>query len=109
MAVSIAIVPASGSVHAKISACRVTVSGASDTDSSEYDDEAIPAEPELRYRLVATKSGQQDLVSHEFAVSQDGHHIWDNIIFPATGAWSIGLINQDDDSSAATLAVTVIA
>jgi archaellin len=104
---SIAIVPASGSVTAVISACRVTVSDAEDTDITTYDADATPAETAFRYRLVASATGEQDLVSPEFTASADGNWIWDNVIFPAAGSWTIDLIDQEDDSVTATLAVTV--
>jgi len=109
MAAAITIVPASGSVQAVVSACRVTVADAEDTDSTAYDTDVLPREPEIRYRLVATATGEDDLVSHEFTVSAEGDHVWDNVIFPADGSWTISLINQDTDAADATLAVTVVA
>lgn len=109
MAASIAIVPASGSVHAIVSACRITVSGAEDNDAASYDAGAVPTQDDVRYILVASATGEDDLVSHEFTVSADGEHVWDNLIFPATGTWTIDLVNQDGDVVDATLAVTVVA
>lgn len=108
MVASISIVPASGSVVAVVSACRVTVAGAQDTDSATYDTDELPREESIPYRLVATASGEQDLVSHEFNVSADGDHVWDNVIFPDDGSWTISLIDQRDDSVDATLSVTVV-
>ncbi len=107
MSVAIAIVPASGSVVAKVSACRITVTGANDNDPTTFDEDAIPTEDPIPFRLVATKSGIDDLVSHEFNVSADGEHQWDNVIFPDDGTWSVKLVDQRDDSNAATLSVTV--
>lgn len=107
MAASIAIVPASGSVISVVSACRVTVSGASTNDITTYNPVAIPSEEAFTYRLVGSLTGQQDLVSAEFQVGSTGHWVWDNIIFPAAGAWTIYLIDQSDDSVTTTLAVTV--
>lgn len=104
---SIAIVPASGSVVAVVTAARVTVSGADDTDSTTYDTNDLPREESIPYRLVASATGEQDLVSHEFVVSADGDHVWDNVVFPNDGSWTISLIDQRDDSVDATLAVTV--
>lgn len=109
MTIAIAITPASGSVVAVVSACRVDVTGAVANDPSTFDADNVPTEDPIRYRLVATKAGQDDLVSHEFTVSSAGKHTWDNVIFPDDGTWSIALINQDDDSSDATLSVTVTA
>jgi len=109
MSVSLAIVPASGSVKATVSACRITVSGASTNDPDTFDEDTTPTEEALLYRLVASKSGQDDLVSHLFQVSATGHHVWDNLIFPDDGTWSVKLVDQADDSNAATLSVVVTA
>ena len=113
MAASIAIVPASGSVIAKVSACRVTVTNAPSNDASSFDDEAVPTMDPITYRLVASCDDVDNLVSHEFTPSSDtgvdpkGGHVWDNVIFPVDGSWTIDLVDQADDSVAATLAVTV--
>lgn len=108
MTVAITIVPASGSVKAKISACRVHVTGANDTDPTTYDTAELPREDAIPFRFVATKAGVDDLVSHEFNVSASGEHTWDNVLFPATGTWSLKLVDQRNDSTAATLSVSVI-
>lgn len=104
---SITIVPASGSVTAGLSVCRVSVAGAEDTDISTYSTENLPRESDFRYRLVASADGEQDLVSPEFTASADGDWVWNSVIFPAAGSWTIDLIDQSDDSTTATLAVTV--
>lgn len=109
MTVAIAITPASGSVVAVESACRVDVTGASSNDSATFDEDNTPSEDPIPYRLVASKSGWDDLVSHEFNVSSAGKHTWDNVIFPDDGTWSIALVDQRTDSNAATLSVTVTA
>lgn len=109
MAIEIAITPDSGDVVAKISACRINVTGASSNDSSTYDEDATPTEEAIPYRLIASLDDEDDLVSHEFVVSQDGKHQWDNLIFPVDGTWTLDLVDQRDDSVAATLAVEVTA
>ena len=106
---TITIVPASGAVVATVSACRISVSSADDTDSATYDEDAIPTEDPIPYRLVASKSGWDPLVSHEFTVSADGDHVWDNLIFPDDGTWSVALIDQRDDSTETSISVTVTA
>lgn len=107
MAASIAIVPASGSVVATVSACRVTVSGAEDNDPTTFNANNVPTEDPVVYRLVASKTGWDNLVSHEFTVSAQGRHVWDNVIFPDDGSWTIDLVDQGDNSVDATLSVTV--
>jgi hypothetical protein len=107
MAAAISIVPASGSVTNKISACRISVSGAEDTDISTYNTGTLPREVSFRYRLVASAAGEQDLVSPDFTVSPDGAWVWDNVIFPEAGSWTVDLVDQGSDDVDATLAVTV--
>jgi len=107
MTVAITIVPASGSVKAKVSACRVHVTGASATDSTTYDTAELPREDAIPFRFVATKSGVDNLVSHEFNVSASGEHTWDDLIFPIDGTWSLKLVDQRNNSNAATLSVVV--
>lgn len=107
MVAAIAITPASGDVRAVISACRVDVTGLEPNDPATYNVDNIPTEDEVRYRLIATLTGQDDLVSHDFAASAGLTHTWDNIIFPADGGWTLDLVDQRDDSVEATLAVTV--
>lgn len=104
---TIAIYPASGDVIAVVSACRVSVTGANDNDPTTYDADNIPSMDPIPFRLVATKTGTDNLISHEFNVSADGEHQWDNVIFPDDGSWTVDLVDQRDDSVAATLAVTV--
>ena len=107
MPVTLDITPDSGDVIATVSACRITVSGANDNDPTTYDVDNIPTEDPIPFRLVASKTGIDDLVSHEFNVSADGEHQWDNVIFPDDGSWTVDLVDQRDDSVAATLSVTV--
>lgn len=109
MAATVSIYPESGDVIALVTACRVSVSDAEDTDITTYDTDALPREEAIPCRLVATKSGQDDLVSHEFVVSADGDHVWDNLIFPEDGTWTITLIDQRDDSTLDDLSVVVTA
>lgn len=80
--------------------CHVEVDGAS-TNTDDGD--------EIRYRLVASHDGgdHDDLVSPVFAVNADGQWTWDNLMFPVDGAWTVDLVDQDDDSVDATVAVTV--
>jgi hypothetical protein len=106
---TITIVPASGSVIATVSACRITASSADDNDAATFDADAVPSMDPIPYRLVASQTGTDSLVSHEFTVSADGDHVWDNVIFPTDGTWDVDLIDQRDDSVETTLAVTVTA
>lgn len=104
---TLAITPASGSITAAQDACRIDVTDADQNDDTAYDVDNYPASPEFRYRLRARLSGQDDLLSHEFGVNEDGEHSWTEVMFPAAGAWTVTLRDTSDDSQVATLAVTV--
>lgn len=97
MAAALAITPASGSITATVNACRINVTGASPNMADGT---------ENRYRIIASCTGVDDLVSHEFNVN-GGKHEWNNLIFPEAGSWTVDLVDLSDDSVAATLAVTV--
>lgn len=109
MAIEITATPPTGEVIATVSAVRFDITGANDNDPTTFDADNIPSMDPIPFRLVATISGdtQDPLVSHEFNVSADGEHTWDNVIFPEDGSWTVDLIDQRDDSTAATLALTV--
>lgn len=106
MAAALAIVPASGSVTAKVSVCKINVTGATANKVSSFNADHHPSMDEKRYRIIASCTGVDDLVSHEFNVN-GGKHQWDNLIFPEDGSWTVDLVDLEDDSVAATLAVTV--
>lgn len=106
MAAALAITPASGSITAKVSACRVDVSGADGNDLTAYDANAYPTAPEIRYYITAEESSTEYGRSHVFAPN-GGAHQWDNYIFPHAGSWTMHLRKVSDDSSVANLAVTV--
>ena len=106
MAAAVAITPASGSITAKSSACRIDISGASGNDLSSYDEDAYPTSPELRYYITTEEGGVEYGRSHVFAPN-GGAHQWMNYIFPHAGSWTVYLRNVADDTSEADLAVTV--
>lgn len=106
MAAALTITPASGSVVATSSACRIDVSGADGNDSTAYDADLYPTSPEIRYYITAELGGVEMGRSHVFAPN-GGAHTWDNYIFPEAGSWTLRLKKVSDDSDVATLAVTV--
>jgi len=106
---TLAIVPASGSVIKATTACRITVSGADDTDFTTYNAAHSPVEHPIPMVIVASKAGVDDLTSLAFNVSQDGHFVWDNLIFPSSGTWTLTLLDTRNDSTVATLSVVVSA
>lgn len=104
---TLTITPASGSITAAETACRIDVTEADMNDTSTYDEDEYPQQAAFLYRIRARLAGQDDLLSHAFAVSADGEHQWYAPLFPAAGAWTVTLRDTSDDSEVATLAVTV--
>lgn len=107
MSVALAIVPASGSIDATKTACRIDVTDADQNDDSAFDDDFYPASPEFRYYILGDAPSGDDLKSHVFGVSEDGGHSWNNVIFPVAGSWTLRLKDDSNDQDVATLAVTV--
>jgi len=89
---ALAVTPASGSITAAATVVRVDVTGGN---------------PDARQRVKAECTGAETLVSHEFSPSSDGNHSWFSIMFPVAGSWTLTLYDTSDDSTLATLAVTV--
>lgn len=106
MAAALAITPASGSVTATVSACRIDVTGADQNDDTAYDADKYPASPEIRYYITSELSGVERGRSHVFSPN-GGKHEWNGYIFPEAGSWTLRLKNAATDADVATLAVTV--
>lgn len=96
---ALTIIPASGAITAVVTTCHIYVT---DTAANAADG------TEVTYRIRARKTGTDDLISHKFAPNFDGKHQWDDVTFPAAGAWTVTLRKASDDSQVATAAVTVI-
>lgn len=104
MAASISITPPSGEIQAKLDAVHIRCTGAevNNDDGTQH-----------RYRFrVDPPAGDESITwsgySHLFNVSADGKHEWDTYVFPAAGSWTVRLHDEEADSDAATLAVTVV-
>lgn len=104
---AVAITPASGSITATMTVCKINVTEAPTNDASTYDTNDTPVEAPILYYLKLSASGEDDLVSQRFTTSQAELFQWDNVIFPAAGAWTLDLCLDADDSVDATAAVTV--
>lgn len=108
MSVAIAITPASGSITAKSTVCRIDVTGADVNDATAYNSAVYPTEPPFVYHLlIDAPAGTDDGKSYTFTPNADGNHTFNNYIFPAAGSWTIRLRNNATDADAVTLAVTV--
>lgn len=104
MAASLTITPPSGQITATLDACRVNVTGADvwNTDGTQK---------RYRVRLTAPSGLEEETwsgYSHLFNVSSDGKHEWNGYIFPGAGEWTVRLHDEEEDTDAATLAVTVL-
>lgn len=105
MSVAIAAVPTSGT--AVITAFRIEVTGAEDTDISTYDEEDTPAEAAFVYYIEMSESSVVKGTSHRFTVdSENGNHVWDNVIVPDAGTYTFTL-RKEGGASVATTNVTV--
>lgn len=99
---SIAITPASGSITAKVSACRIDITGAEDNRPPDNTGGAFGY-----YLLIDAPAGVDDGKSYGFNVSSDGKHTFNNYVFPAAGSYTVRLRDAVGDGDIATLAVTV--
>ncbi len=108
MSAAIAVTPASGSITAKKTVCRVNVTGASANTVTGYDAAKYPASPAVKYYLYFdAPAGTDAKKSYVFTTGSDGKHEFNNFIFDKDGSWTIRLRNAANDSDVATLAVTV--
>lgn len=103
MAAALTITPPSGSITAKLDACRVNVTGATVNNEDG-------TQKRYRIRLTPPAGLEEETVSgysHLFNVSADGKHEWNGYIFPGAGDWTVRLYDEEEESDAATLSVTV--
>jgi len=99
---TLTIVPASGSITAKLTACRIEVADAADNRAPD-DTGGVYA----YYLLIDSPAGVDDGKSYGFNVSADGDHTFNNYVFPAAGSYTVRLRDAVGDSDVATLSVTV--
>lgn len=108
MVAALAITPASGSITAKSTVCRVDVTGASVNDATAYNSTVYPTEPAFVYYLLFdAPAGTDDGKSYLFSPGADGTHTFNNYIFPVAGSWTVRLRNNATGGDVATLSVTV--
>jgi hypothetical protein len=113
---TLAIVPASGSITATKTVCRVTVAAAPQNTLTGYSgvisnpptgQAQYPASPAEVYYIDFIKSGTTQGRSYRFTPNAGGDHVFNNYIFPSAGSWTLNLIRVRDSGTEATLAVTV--
>jgi hypothetical protein len=91
---------------AKDDACMISCSAVDSNDDSAFDADLYPASPALVYYFKASKSGEDDLISHLFTPN-GGAHVWMDVIFPVAGTWAVGLFNYVGDGQVVSSNVTV--
>jgi hypothetical protein len=113
---TLAIVPASGSITATKTVCRVTTAGAPDNTLTGYDgtidntptgQHQYPASPAENYYIAFILGGVEKGRSYVFNPGPNGEHVFNNYIFPTAGSWTVNLVRTRDSGTEATLAVTV--
>lgn len=104
---ALAFTPASGSVINTVTATNVAVTAADSNTATGYNAANIPASPQVVYYIRATASGQDTLESYRFSTDSAGGHLYQDLIFPAAGSWTVTLRDDSDDSQVATAGVTV--
>jgi hypothetical protein len=105
MSITVTVVPTSP--YAAKSVCKMTVAGATANDDGGYNAALYPASPETRYYLAILEGSAEKGRSYEFAVNDDGGHVFNNYIFPDAGSYTVNLNTVDGDSTSATASVTV--
>jgi hypothetical protein len=99
---TLTITPASGSIIAKSTVCRIQVAGAADNRGPHDTGGDFKY-----YLLIDAPVGTDDGKSYAFNVSADGDHVFNNYVFPAAGSYTVRLRDASNDSDIATLGVTV--
>lgn len=107
MAAAVAAYPVSGSITSKETNVRITVTGAPVNTATGYNTSHYPASPAVTYYLAFEKGGTELGRSYVFGPDSDGIHVFNNYIFPSSGAWTVRLRKAADDSSVTTTALTV--
>lgn len=107
MSAAVSITPTSGNIISVETACEVRATGLTVNDSTTYDVNASPSEDPFVYYFKLSKSGSDDLISPVFSASATGTAEWHDIIPTAAGSWTLGVYDNDDDSSVVTTSVTV--
>jgi hypothetical protein len=113
---TLAITPASGSITGARTVCRVDVTDAPLNDDTNYDGTEggspgtpaqYPASPEIRYYIAFLDGDDVEQGRSYVFAPNGGKHTFNNYIFPYAGSWTVNLNKVSDDSTEATLAVTV--
>lgn len=110
MAVTITPTPASGAIEAKKDVVTFAISGADPNDEGNFDANAYPTSPELRYVMTMVEGGTEYGRTQVFGVTPDGAFQFNSYIFPHAGTWTVQLYDVTNPSSpvAKTTAAEVV-
>jgi hypothetical protein len=87
--------------------CRVDILDAPENTLTGYNASQYPSSPEVRYYVTFTEGGVEYGRTPVFSTSSEGKWQFNNYLFPHAGSWTLTLADESDDSTVATLAVTV--
>ena len=112
MAVTITVIPASGSITATKDVCTFAISGAPENDSGSFDANKYPTQPEYRYVMTMVEGGTERGRSQVFGVTPDGAFEFNDYIFPTAGTYTVQLYDvtvPPTETPLATAATVVVA
>lgn len=107
MSAAIVVTPASGSITHLATVVRVTCTEVPNNDTTAFDANIYPTEPQISYYFKFSLAGQNSLISPIFSTNPGGTAEWNGVILPAAGSWTLTANDASDDSVAATASVTV--
>lgn len=88
--------------------CRVDVTHTPENTLVGYNASVYPSSPEVRYYMKFTEGGKEYGRTPVFSTSgNDGSWTFNNYLFPHAGTWTVTLCDVADDTTKATLSVTV--
>jgi hypothetical protein len=104
---SITLVPASGSITAKVTVVRLDLADLPLNDATDYTEGVVPSRPEIRYYITFTLDSVELGRSPVFAPDFAGAWQFNNYIFPEAGTWTVEVIGDSDGLTKATASVVV--
>ena len=79
-----------------------SITGAPENDTSAYDNDLYPSEPEIRYYVEFEVGGVEKLRTVVFSTRADGTAEVPGVIIPSTGSWTARLKNAGTGSTVAS-------
>jgi len=105
MAIAITVTPSAGTATQTFH--HVEATGLDDTDFSTYDANDVPTESVFTYYFQFSEGGLIKGRSHVFTPSSDGKAVWDSVIFPDAGTYTVSVHNASSGATLESVGVTV--